>query len=677
MKELVAALDSRHCLQKHGQGRLLFRVDPIPFESPRGYLCRTAHAHGYYGTWWLADLAGITPGALEREDRATRVAHVLRLTTSEWLQMCYRPVKGKNRFEQRFFLGQVIGASHLNYRRPRICPCCLRDRSVWWTIWDLKLVSACPIHLCRLIDRCPACDRKLTWHQRAMHTCRCGMDLRRVKPEKAEDHLVRINAAIYRAAGFCQESCEAGLRRANFLPALADLRLDALLRLIQFLGSIQEQGTLRRKQILAFAELGSATEIGIAAARVLMDWPLPFREMLKRMVPGQVDSAADLNFHEVFGNFYRHLFHVLPRSEFGFLHDAFEKFVLEDWQGLVRGQHRWFSTAIRKSAPWMTAAEGEKVAGIHSQRIGTLVRRSELEGMFVKTGRHRTECWIRRNSLIKWTATHEAELARYMPRPEAARALGLKNDTLLKVAQAGLIRYVSGTETFVRRSGYYFLREDVLRIKHVFEQAAVDVRPYSSPGELIALHHGLKNYLGRDSGLPSAIRAVVEGELIPIGYTKRFRGITGYLFRADDLRKYRPVNVEMPPGGFLSYQEAARSLGTKTNVIRGLVAHGVLSTPNKYRFGLAKLIPFREVQHFAEEYMPVSTFAKHCSQPIYWVVRCLRQAKVPMLEISIPARRHKIFLLKKIAAKTRVLGRRSGRDKPGKDHVTNCVTNVG
>lgn len=121
-----------------------------------------------------------------------------------------------------------------------------------------------------------------------------------------------------------------------------------------------------------------------------MDWPLSFREMLKCMLPGQVESAADLNFLEIFGNLYRHLFRVLPRTDLGFLHEAFERFVLEDWQGLVRGQHRWFSRAIRKSAQWMAAAEGEKVAGIRSQRIGALVRRGELEGMFVKTGQHRT-----------------------------------------------------------------------------------------------------------------------------------------------------------------------------------------------------------------------------------------------------------------------------------------------
>jgi len=36
----------------------------------------------------------------------------------------------------------------------------------------------------------------------------------------------------------------------------------------------------------------------------------------------------------VFGNLYRHLFQVLPGNDFGFLHDAFEKFVVEDWKDL-------------------------------------------------------------------------------------------------------------------------------------------------------------------------------------------------------------------------------------------------------------------------------------------------------------------------------------------------------
>jgi hypothetical protein len=650
MKKMATAADLRHTpLQTCGRGRLLFRVDPVPMESPRGYLCRVAHAHAYYGPWWLADLAGITPGRLERKDRGMQLAYVLRLETSEWLKMCYRTVKGNGRHERRSFLSQVISADQLNFSHPRICPRCLCDHPVWWAIWDLKLVSACPIHRCLLIDRCPACQRRLTWHRRSVYKCRCGLDLRKVKPETAEENLVTINAAIYRAAGFFQEDCQSELRRANFLPVVADLQLDALLKLARFLGSIQEGGILRRDQIRSFAKLGTAMKIGIEAATVLSDWPGSFREMLKRMVPTQVENT-DLNFHNVFGNFFRHLYTVLPRKEFGFLHNAFEEFVVEDWKGLVRGQHYLFAPLTRKHSQWMSAQQAETTMHVNSKRLAALVRNRELEGIFVKTGRQHTECWIRRESLKVWSAKREADLARYMSCPEAKRTLGLKHETLLKVAQAGLVRYVSGAERSFRSNGFYFLREDVSRIKHAFEKHAAHVQPYTGPGKLIALRHALKNYLGRDSGLPAAIRAVVDGRLVPVGYTKRFPGITGYLFPSEDLRKYRPVQTEMPSEGLLNFKEAASALGTRSEVIRGLVSQGILSTPNKYRVGLSKLVPAGEVQLFAEEYVDASILAEHSNETIHWVKRALRESGVPILEISVPEKGKILFLHRDIAA---------------------------
>src|SRR5205807_1462933 len=48
----------------------------------------------------------------------------------------------------------------------------------------------------------------------------------------------------------------------------------------------------------------------------------------------------------------------------------------------------------------------------------------------------------------------------------------------------------------------------------------------------------MKNYLGSDSGPAAVMRAVVDGSLIPAGYTNRFRGITGYVFLSENLRKW-------------------------------------------------------------------------------------------------------------------------------------------
>ena len=403
--------------------RLLFRVDPLPLESPRGYLCRVAQEHGYCGPLSLAQIARLPTSGLERDDSAKQIAHVLRLEPEEWRATCYRHIGGRNRFDQRSFYGQRISADDLNYKRPRICPRCLRERPIWWAVWDLGLVTTCSIHRCHLVNQCPACKRRLAWQRPSVHKCRCGLDLRTLPPEAATSDLVAINAEIYRAAGFPPgEGADLDLMDCGFPPEMPRLGLGALLRLTLFVGSIREKDKLRRKQRpFAATDLVAATEIDSAAVAVLREWPRPLREVLKNMLPPDTSDPATLNFSKIFGNFYRHLFRVLPRSEFGFLHGVFERFVIEDWTGLIRGQHRYFSAVVRRSPHWMTTNEAERTAHTAGGRILDLVHQGQVDGMFLTVRRSgsRTECWIRRASLNRWIAARDAELALYMSRPEA------------------------------------------------------------------------------------------------------------------------------------------------------------------------------------------------------------------------------------------------------------------
>jgi hypothetical protein len=307
-----------------------------------------------------------------------------------------------------------------------------------------------------------------------VHQCRCGLDFRDVPPEPADKELVAINTAIYRAAGFSPgDAAEAALASCRFPSELLELRLGSLLRLVLFVGSIKEQDGLRRKQqYFAATNLAVASEIGRAAVTMLRDWPRSLRAVLRHMLPPETANPAALNFNEIFGNFYRHLFRVLPRREFGFLHEAFERFVIEDWKGLIRGQHRYFSAAVRRNSHWETVNEAEKIARMTGGRILDLARQGQVDAVFLKVRRDgsRTECWIRRESLNQWIAARDAELAPYMARPEAKEALGLTNTTIVAVAAAGVIRYVKGPDRGFPARCFFFLREDVLMIKDAFER---------------------------------------------------------------------------------------------------------------------------------------------------------------------------------------------------------------
>lgn len=167
----------------------------------------------------------------------------------------------------------------------------------------------------------------------------------------------------------------------------------------------------------------------------------------------------------------------------------------------------------------------------------------------------------------------------------------------------------------------------------------VRVQEYSTPGEFIALRHAMKNYLGHGAELAAVIQVVVDGTLAPLGRTERFRGITGYLFRSEDLRKYRPVpapGVMAPAEGFLNFKEAAALLGVKPNVIRGLTHQGLLTASSGFRNGFARLIAAKEVQQFAERYVPTSVLAKQFQLNSGSLARYLNESGTPLLAIPIP-----------------------------------------
>ena len=117
------------------------------------------------------------------------------------------------------------------------------------------------------------------------------------------------------------------------------------------------------------------------------------------------------------------------------------------------------SDAFRKSTKWLAANEAENIARTQSKRIGALVSEGEVDGMFITTGRHRHECWIERESFEDWITKRDAERALYMTAPEARRALGLKHDTLLKIAAAGIIRCAKGNEKLFPQTAFTSLEK--------------------------------------------------------------------------------------------------------------------------------------------------------------------------------------------------------------------------
>jgi hypothetical protein len=327
--------------------------------------------------------------------------------------------------------------------------------------------------------------------------CRRGVDLRTAPADPAPRELLAIQALIYQASGVTlTEQAQEDLRAICLPPELERLELGSLLRMVVFAGSIGDDGSLRPKQRpFGATDLTGAKKIAREAAALFGEWPRPFHEALRRMLPVAAKDPSKLNFSRIYGNFYRHLFRVLSAGEAAFLRQEFERFVVAEWKGLIRGTHRYFSPSVHAQSHWVCPHDAEKLARTTSNRIMDLVRAGQIDGLFVKVST-RTECWVKRDSLSRWIVRRDSELARYMLRPEVEKALGIKNITATSIAEAGAIRYVRGPTCDFPVGVTYFLREDVMRIRDAFERYAAPVCDYVKPGSLIALRHAVKNFLG-------------------------------------------------------------------------------------------------------------------------------------------------------------------------------------
>lgn len=161
---------------------LFFRAEPVPGESIYGYLSRLGRVLGYRSHAWVYDAF---PGHFPIESTRSLLtqpdlgflAEALSLSR-ESLDTMRLPQSGRHQFVCR---GQTIARQDINAATEYFCPICVQGSGTHFLAWHLAFVTACPIHKCHLISRCPDCRRKFDLATVLDGTCdRCS---RGIKPE--------------------------------------------------------------------------------------------------------------------------------------------------------------------------------------------------------------------------------------------------------------------------------------------------------------------------------------------------------------------------------------------------------------------------------------------------------------------------------------------------------------
>jgi hypothetical protein len=75
----------------------------------------------------------------------------------------------------------------LNYNNVRFCSLCLAENNFHFALWELPLLSACPLHACELVSKCGACSRSLPWSALKLGWyCECGQSIKSNNPKSAK-----------------------------------------------------------------------------------------------------------------------------------------------------------------------------------------------------------------------------------------------------------------------------------------------------------------------------------------------------------------------------------------------------------------------------------------------------------------------------------------------------------
>ncbi|PMS16463.1 hypothetical protein C0Z18_23110 [Trinickia dabaoshanensis] len=158
------------------------------------------------------------------------------------------PIRLHRAFVQRYFRGESYGAQFLGHEfqrpyflrqtRPQICPACLRERTRALAAWSICLITACPFHGIRLLDRC-SCGRPVCWRRLSVEFCECGRLLtdRNQRIKQADPRELVISSQAMYLLG----SNHFRLRPDDAMFGVFDgISIDTFLRLIWVFGIVTE-----------------------------------------------------------------------------------------------------------------------------------------------------------------------------------------------------------------------------------------------------------------------------------------------------------------------------------------------------------------------------------------------------------------------------------------------------
>ncbi len=534
--------------------RLSLGADPLDGESLPGFVMRVSCRLRFRNAERLAGMAGLRqPGSATTAADLGSLAGLVGTSPASLAAAAYGPTA---RPGHHSFLGGTVRREFLRLGHRRACPLCLAASVHHRAAWDLALVTACPEHGVRLLERCHRCGRKPGWTVPDLSRCRCNADLRqtpvvRVPDMEAADdrrmvELVGADSAPWLSAPL------AGCDRAD------------LVGMVMALGMfVTGWAGPRRVELLVAAGPDAVAAVVRAGLAALEDWPVSIEACLDRQGAGADARPGRFGVRKWLGELYD----WVADMDGGVARDVLVGVVSDHFRRKAPFGARF------KRSPLLAGSEPLRALGLHrtAEMLGVSpvrVKRMMAAGMLPEaaSGGGGIPMLIDRDAVERLASVVPGALELVA----AAAALGVSKARVRHLVDGGVLVPVQRADTAERWGTWAFARADIdsllQRVSVISGDAAAGMRT-------VSFEHAVRTLGCRGVDLAGIVAMILDRRLPVAGLDESAVGLERLRFASANVGA---VCRESDGDGSLTLWRAAERMRLRWEVVANLVARGVL-----------------------------------------------------------------------------------------------------
>lgn len=512
--------------------RLLLRTRPM--EPGHGVFIRLGGRNGFASTQRFATSLGIEFPRVLTGSHVAKLAGLAGLDPQA-IRDCSPAMRETGR--KVALCGEEFRLGDWSTRNRRYCPACLasdleearriRLEPEWYVshraMWDVRLITACPVHGVQLLGDCYKCGEELGWNTTNILRCACcRADLLAAPCTPMQDP-----AGEYVARRLLGQAGENDL--------LDTLSLSEAMRLCERLGQIEMVGAVRSLPRQNAASLSCARAVGVK-----MTWDV------KREVLGALDkiirpAERPQGLHGAYGWIYGEWL-TNPDGSNGFLRSVLFDHAVRN--GVISAEE---SRLGNVSPETITMTQTARRAGMGYKRARAMA--AEV-GIIPKGSRRSVAFTIDPKAVMELKATARKPLSRR----DAARRLKTGKAQVADLLSMGLLRLGAGDAVFP---------DSVTRL---LDSLIMHCCAGSQPDKVLSMAVAARN-----AAVPlwRIVQAVREGR-IP-SWRSSGEGLSQFRVRLCDVILLRAAS------GKLSIEAAARRMGVHHDCARAMARCGTLA----------------------------------------------------------------------------------------------------